>query len=143
MIVRKLNYEPEDGDIVVINCREANLINGDTGEVYQTGDTLDEFIVKRVIAKEGDTIDIDFANNSVTVNGTVLDETYTSSPILYDGGAFTYPLTVPEGYVFAMGDNRSVSLDSRDVRVGLVRKEMIYGKVLHSFKTLSPFAKKD
>jgi len=88
-------------------------------------------IVKRVIATEGQTIDIDFALGTVTVDGDILEEPYIAEPTLTDfPTGMTYPLTVPEGCVFLMGDNRNNSTDSRHSAIGCVRTDDILGKVI-------------
>ena len=87
-------------------------------------------IVKRIIATEGQTIDIDFEAGTVSVDGTILDEPYIYEPTYrnYDDG-LTYPATVPEGCVFVMGDNRNNSTDSRYAPVGMVDTRRIMGRV--------------
>ncbi len=105
--------EPERGDIVVVTQPwERNVP-----------------IIKRVIAVENDTVDIDFANHLVYVNGEVIDEPYILEPtqLQYD---MQFPLTVDEGCVFVMGDNRNDSLDSRSTQIGLVDERYILGKTL-------------
>ena len=86
-------------------------------------------MVKRVIATEGQTVDIDFAEGVVYVDGVALDEPYTSEPT-NDREDFVGPVTVPEGYIFVMGDNRNASTDSRSNLVGMIRKEYVMGKSL-------------
>jgi signal peptidase I len=86
-------------------------------------------LIKRVIAKGGDTIIV--SDGKVTVNGEVLDEPYIREPMTYvPENSMTYPLTVPEGKLFVMGDNRNASNDSRDSRYGLISEEKVIGKVL-------------
>ena len=108
--------EPEYGDIVV-TCQP----NDST--------MLEDVLVKRIIATEGQTVDIDFDEGIVYVDGVALDEPYINEPTR-DREDFYAPVTVPEGYVFVMGDNRNHSTDSRDNRVGLIREEYILGKAL-------------
>ncbi len=85
-------------------------------------------IVKRVIAVGGDTVDIDFSAGDVFVNGEKLNEPYINSPttLSYD---VEFPLTVPEGFVFVMGDNRGESLDSRSSHIGFIDERYILGEV--------------
>ena len=83
-------------------------------------------LVKRVIGKAGDTIDIDFTAGIVYRNGEALDEPYTAEPTyLYE--SVDFPITVPDGCLFLMGDNRNNSTDSRDTRVGCVDERDIMG----------------
>ena len=84
-------------------------------------------IIKRVIGLSGDTIDIDFDNGFVYVNGEKLTEPYIAEPTheYYD---VEFPVTVPEGHIFVMGDNRNVSLDSRSSKVGFADKRFVLGK---------------
>ena len=105
---------PEQGDIVVISKQSF-----DDGKP----------IVKRVIATEGQTVDIDFEAGIVSVDGVPLDEPYTKTlTTLKEGAAF--PQTVEPGCVFIMGDNRNNSKDSRSVQIGQVDKREVLGKVI-------------
>lgn len=90
---------------------------------------LDEPIVKRVIAVGGQTVDIDFATGSVEVDGKILNEPYINELTFRSDGT-EFPLTVPEGSVFVMGDNRNHSNDSRDARLGTVDTGYIIGKAV-------------
>lgn len=123
-----LLYKPETGDIVVIDSQKAGAISED-GKLLQK-DGLGVNIVKRVIASSGQKIDIDFETGDVIVDGKLLSEKYISGSTTRDELAFTYPLEVPEGYVFVMGDNRDLSMDSRHPSVGLVPEDEIIGRVL-------------
>ena len=95
-------------------------------------------LVKRVIAKGGDVVNIDYQVGTVSVNGEVLQEAYIAEPT-YLGYDVTFPYTVPEGTVFVMGDNRNASLDSRSSYVGCIDKRDILGKVLLCFLPFSDF----
>jgi signal peptidase I len=121
LIFTDMGYSPSQGDIVIVDS-----------------EGLGKFIVKRVIAVSGQTLDIDFLTGKVTVDGVVLDESYIKSDTLRDEGGQTYPLVVPENSVFVMGDNRMNSTDSRDSRVGFVDDIDIYGKVVFR---IYPFSK--
>ena len=91
-----------------------------------------EPIIKRVIAVGGETVDIDFALGVVSVNGVVLEEPYIRELTFLDEG-MSFPLTVEEGRVFLLGDNRDRSKDSRDPEIGQVDKREILGKAILLF----------
>lgn len=114
LVVSTVGYKAKVGDIVVIS---------------ETGD-LDEPIVKRIVAVGGDTVDINFTTGVVTVNGTEEDYSDELTTQQFD---IAFPVTVPEGSVFVLGDNRGNSLDSRSTRVGCVDERYIVGKVLFRF----------
>ena len=120
----------QDGDrLLVLN----SLLYDD----YQYGDIvvlrkdtfLDEPIVKRVIATAGQTVDIDFNTGSVYVDGALLKENYINELTYLEEGT-EFPLTVPEGSIFVMGDNRNHSSDSRDSRLGTVDTRYVIGKAV-------------
>lgn len=115
VIVWQYGYKPVDGDIIVIAPK-----NG----------TLDETIIKRVIATEGEPLFIDFEAGKVYVNGRLLDESSYIKEQMYVSGDNVIPAVVPEGYCFVMGDNRNNSSDSRFVEVGLVKLEKVIGKAV-------------
>ena len=104
---------------------------------YQVGDiviarkeTFDSKpIVKRVIATAGQTVDIDFNLGQVYVDGELLDEDYINDYTYREEGT-VFPLTVPEGEVFLMGDNRNHSNDSRDSSLGTVDTRLLIGKAV-------------
>ena len=89
-------------------------------------------IVKRVIATEGQVVDIDFDKGIVYVDGKALDEPYTRTTTNTSEGV-EFPLTVKEGCLFVMGDNRNGSKDSRHPEIGLVDKREVLGKVFFLF----------
>jgi len=109
--------EPEYGDIVVISK-----------ESFDNG----EPIVKRIIATEGQMVDIDFKAGIVYVDNIPLDEPYTFTATTTQEGMH-FPLIVDEGCVFVLGDNRGVSRDSRSPEIGLIDEQEIIGKVVFLF----------
>ena len=115
VIMSNLFYTPRNGDIVVFQA-PSDAFGGTP-------------LVKRVIAVAGQTIDIDFDSGEVFLDGSVLDEPYINE-LTRNRDSFAGPLTIPEGFIFVMGDNRNRSSDSRNSRVGLVDTRYILGKVL-------------
>ena len=111
---RHLAGELKAGDIVVIKK-----------EYFEDGKP----IVKRIIATEGQTVDIDFDAGVVYVDGQALEEDYINEPTCLEEGT-EFPLTVPEGSIFVMGDNRNHSNDSRDVRLGTVDTRYVIGRAV-------------
>lgn len=112
LIITDMFYKLKCGDVVVISH----------GEQYK------EPIVKRVIATEGQTIDINFETGEVKVDGKKLNEPYIKTRTTKKGDGII-PKVVPKGYLFVMGDNRDRSLDSRSKEVGLIDKNNVLGKV--------------
>lgn len=129
LIVRSLFYTPKNGDVVVINNKSSNLIS-EEGKVAE-GEGLKKTIVKRVIATGGQIVDIDFESGTVKVDGNAIEEKYISEPTTRDEHAFEYPLSIPEGYIFVMGDNRNISMDSRHPQIGLVPEDRVVGHVIY------------
>ena len=120
----------QHGDrLLIVN----SLLCGD----YEAGDIViarkqsfdDKPIVKRVIATEGQTVDIDFSLGRVYVDGELLEEDYIND-LTYREEGTQFPLTVPEGSVFLMGDNRNHSNDSRDSSLGPVDTRLLIGKAV-------------
>ena len=87
-------------------------------------------IVKRVIAVEGQVVDVDFGSGVVFVDGKPLQEEYIQERTFTAEGT-AFPLTVPEGSVFVLGDNRNHSTDSRDARLGTVDERYIIGRAVY------------
>lgn len=129
MLVWRPFYHPQNGDVVIVNNHCGYVFSN--GRVVESGICLNEYIVKRVIAVEGQTINIDAENGTVYVDGILLNEPYIKEPTKTNDRAFDYPITIPEGYVFIMGDNRNHSTDSRSAAVGLVNVKDIYGVVIN------------
>lgn len=123
LLISDLFYTPENGDIVVL--RQLSF--------------RDEPIVKRVIATEGQTVDIDFENAVVYVDGIALDEPYLNDFSYFEQQDFDGEITVPEGCVFVLGDNRNASTDSRTDSIGCVDVRNILGKVLWRITPLNNF----
>lgn len=88
-----------------------------------------EYIIKRIIAVEGQVVDIDNESGLVYVDGVVLDEPYALTPT-YEKGELDFPITVAENCYFVLGDNREDSLDSRYSKIGQVHKDEIQGKII-------------
>ena len=128
LVVLRCGREYERGDILIINSVNAYLFDGHNQLVRRDG--LGEQIVKRLIAKGGQTVNIDFSAGKISVDGYYLNEPYIKDKTHHNSGAFQYPLTVPEGYLFVMGDNRNVSKDSRSPDVGLIREEAVVGRAV-------------
>lgn len=129
LIVSDLAYSPKEGDIIVF---------------HQTG-TLNEPIVKRVIATEGKYVKIDYDTKKLYVSDDVsfdeadiIDESgyvYISGDEYRQEGIYT--VQVPKGYLFVMGDNRNSSTDSRSSAIGLVDERRVLGKVIFRFSPLN------
>ena len=113
MLVSGLFYKPKAGDVVVFKKDE-----------YDPNKAL----VKRVIATEGQEINMDFVNGIVYINGEPIIEDYINE-LTFNKLDFIGPKTVPEGCVFVMGDNRNASTDSRKTEIGMVDTRTIIGRV--------------
>ena len=113
ILVWSLGYTPKQGDIVVL-----------TQESYQ-----EDSIVKRVIALEGQTVDINYDTNTVYVDGEPLKEDYTKEKMQIPSyGEGLNHVTVPQGGIYVMGDNRNHSADSRFPDIGIVDTRCVIGK---------------
>ena len=139
LLVSRLKKDYDDGDILILDSETSYQFGSDGNLTGHPG--LGKEIVKRLIAQGGQVVNIDFAAGIVYVDGEPLDEPYTSTLTTRDHGAFTYPFTVPEGYVFVLGDNRHISRDSRHPDIGLVKEEDIIGKVIIRLSPFSEFGK--
>ncbi len=113
IITTNLFYTPKQGDVVVV----------------QTNTYGSNALVKRVIATEGQTVSIDFEAGIVYVDGVAQDEPYVNAPT-HRQLDFEGEVTVPEGCMFLMGDNRNESTDSRSNMIGMVDTRCVIGKVV-------------
>lgn len=117
LLVTSVGYEPTPGDIVIAH---------NVGLPYYS-----DPIVKRVIATAGQTVDIDFSTWTLTVDGKIVDEPYRKlTADDFRTSDWQYPITIPEGYVFVMGDNRNHSADSRSKDIGMMDERCIVGKAV-------------
>ena len=144
LIITKLGYEPQQGDIIILdstyNKREAYYDRlaqqKDSDELSGVQKFVESFrlpkdlkkiyYVKRVIATEGQTVDL--RDGKVYVDDEELNEEYYSGETYSIDSSVEYPVTVDEGCVFVMGDNRGHSLDSRSSQLGQVKDEAVLGK---------------
>ena len=116
VIMTSMFYAPKNGDIIIFRA---------PSDYFGTTP-----LVKRVIATEGQSVDIDFDTGDVFVDGILLDELDYINELTHNRQNFTGEVIVPKGHVFVMGDNRNHSADSRDSRIGMVDTRYILGKVL-------------
>lgn len=113
----------KDTDIVV-TVKAGQMKDGEIVAFYYNN----KILVKRVIATGGETVDIG-DNGIVYVDGTAITEPYLTNTVTQKGN-ITYPVKVPEGYAFVLGDNRTVSLDSRYSEIGLVSVDQVVGRAV-------------
>lgn len=124
LLVNKLSfYEPSRYDIIVF---------------YPQGEDVDEYYVKRIYGLPGETIQI--TGNDIYINGEKIEDNYAKNP-MDDSGIAEEPLTLADDEYFVLGDNREVSLDSRDPDVGPVKEKNIAGHVVLRIWPLSKFGK--
>lgn len=118
LLLQSIGYTPRQGDVVVL--RKEGFIESDAP------------IVKRVIAVGGQHVQVDYSTGTVAVNGKTLDEPYINEIMVDPNNHFMNVLdvTVPEGSIYVMGDNRNHSSDSRDERLGTVDERYVLGRAL-------------
>jgi signal peptidase I len=139
LFMSDLFYTPDYGDIVIVDNSVSWTYDASGNLVQGNGIAEDKRLIKRVIAKGGDELDIHFSTGEVYLNGELLDEPYINNATVSNYGAFSYPVVIPEGYLFVMGDNRQNSTDSRASAVGFVSEDQVLGKALFRFAPLSDF----
>jgi len=134
-----MNNTFSDQDKVIVS----NFFNLQRGQVIALySGNLGKPLIKRVIAVAGDKIDIDYDSGVVYINDQPIEEPYIKERMTYPAGNLPLtklPLTVPEGMVFVMGDNRNNSEDSRYQEVGLIDRDTIIGKVNLRFYPVDQF----
>ncbi len=113
VIITHLFYKPKAGDIVVVTKPTS----------------IKKPIIKRIIATENQEVYIDFEACEVYVDGELLDEPYIMEPTRKQADV-EFPVTVPPGHVFVMGDNRNNSRDSRESQIGMIDERYILGKAI-------------
>ncbi len=123
------------GDMLMVTAFDNTHERGDIVVITQPN-AFNEPIIKRIIAVGGQTVDIDFKQGIVYVDGVAENGNYTLAAPTYEKEDFDGPITVPKGYLFVMGDNRNDSTDSRSNAVGLIDERYVYGTVLGR---ISPF----
>ena len=139
LLLYSLAYEPKQDDIIVFHLTDSEP-------------NLEKMLVKRVIATGGQTVEIDFHNNTITVDGVLYEDEHATlknslDEIVdrylgnrpnwkYDSISDTMTVTVPEGELFVLGDNRNFSRDSRDSNIMFVDERCVLGKVI---LRVSPF----
>lgn len=119
LVLQSLGYKPAQGDIVVLTQRSFS----------------DKPIVKRIVATGGQTVDVDYATNTVTITDKdgsrhVLDEPYLGEPMRQPASLSNTHIEVPEGSICVFGDNRNNSTDSRFPSVGTVDERCVIGRAV-------------
>ena len=132
------NYHEGDR-LVLINTALSKVETGDVVVITQPT-SVGHPLIKRVIATEGQTVDINYITGEVTVDGVVLSEDYIMEPInSVPLDPIEYPFTVGEGKIFVMGDNRNASSDSRNAGIGEIDTRYILGKAIYRILPFDSF----
>ena len=135
VIITNWFYQPKFGDVVVVSRNAENNASA----------SAEGPIIKRIIATEGQQVNIDFEKGIVYVDGVALDEPYTRTPTNLKSDV-VFPVYVPEGHIFCLGDNRNESLDSRSSRIGnggMIDTRYVLGKVVMRIWPVDTFGKVD
>lgn len=124
--------------------QEGQVLMASKGHDFKTGDVIafyynNKILVKRVIAMPGDWVNIS-EDGTVYVNDIAIDEPYLKEKALGDCN-IELPYQVPESKIFVMGDNRSVSLDSRNTAIGCISEEQVVGRITFAIWPLSKISK--
>ena len=130
LIMFTLTKHPTPGRIVVIDDQKSAIFADETQTDLKIKNGYGSILVKRVIAVGGQELNIDFETGAVAVDGKQLEEPYIADLTKRNDGAFQYPFTIPEGYIFVMGDNRLHSTDSRSSAVALIPEDEVIGTVV-------------
>ena len=132
ILVDGISMEPTliDGEMMVVRSLGCTLEQGDIVVLAKDGFHNGDAIVKRVIAVGGQTVDIDYGTSTVYVDGVALDEPYIKEYMIQQPYQTITSVTVPEGSIFVMGDNRNNSDDSRDETLGVVDERLVIGEAV-------------
>jgi len=126
--------------------RDGNIVITVKDSTFRTGEIVafyynNKILVKRAIAQAGEWVDIDESGN-IYVNNVLIDEPYLAQENkAYGDVNIELPYQVPENRIFVLGDNRAVSVDSRNTAVGCVAEEQIVGKLVFSVWPMENFGK--
>lgn len=124
----------ENNEILLVNRASPKLNNGDIVLIHVTlENTGIEYIVKRIVASSGESVVINYVDNTVSVDGRILPEPYINrlekDPMEDSNGNCIIEFNVPEGCYFVLGDNRNHSSDSRDEKIGFIHQDEIVGEI--------------